>query len=68
MVHSQKYFSECIAQACAAASVATAMLSKSTLEIEETIANVTEDLCSGCRLFEHLCTCSVIELLPKGDA
>jgi heterodisulfide reductase subunit A len=67
MAHSPKYIDECIAQACAAASRATTILSKSTLEMEGIIANVTEDLCSGCRICEHLCAYGAIEMLPKGE-
>jgi heterodisulfide reductase subunit A len=67
MAHSPKYIDECIAQACAAASRATTILSKSTLEMEGIIANITEDLCSGCRICEHLCAYGAIEMLPKGE-
>jgi heterodisulfide reductase subunit A len=67
MAHSPKYIDECIAQACAAASRATTILSKSTLEMEGIIANVTEDLCSGCRICGHLCAYGAIEMLPKDE-
>jgi heterodisulfide reductase subunit A len=67
MAHSPKYIDECIAQACAAASRATTILSKSTLEMEGIIANVTEDLCSGCRICGHLCAYGAIEILPKDE-
>jgi heterodisulfide reductase subunit A len=67
MAHSPKYIDECIAQACAAASRATTILSKSTLEVEGIIANVTEDLCSGCRICGHLCAYGAIEMLPKDE-
>ena len=50
MAHSPKYLDESIAQACAAASRATTVLSKKTLETEGTIASVVEELCSGCRI------------------
>ena len=67
MAHSPKYIDECIAQACAAASRATTILSKSTLEVEGSIANVTEDLCSGCRICGNLCAYGAIEMLPKDE-
>jgi heterodisulfide reductase subunit A len=67
MAHSPKYIDECIAQACAAASRATTILSKPTLEMEGIIANVTEDLCSGCKICEHLCAYGAIEMLPKDE-
>jgi len=61
MAHSPKYIDESIAQACAAASRATTVLSKPTLEMEGIIANVNEDLCSGCKICEYLCPYSAIE-------
>jgi heterodisulfide reductase subunit A len=67
MAHSPKYIDECIAQACAAASRAMTILSKPTLEMEGIIANVTEDLCSGCRICEHLCAYGAIEILQKDE-
>jgi len=67
MAHSPKYIDECIAQACAAASRATTILSKLTLEMEGIIANVTEDLCSGCRICEHLCAYGAIEMKEKDE-
>jgi heterodisulfide reductase subunit A len=65
MAHSPKYIDESIAQACAAAARATTILAKSTLEMEGIIANVSEDLCSGCRICEYLCPYSAIELKDK---
>jgi len=62
MAHSPKYLDESIAQACAAASRATTVLSKKTLETEGTIASVVEDLCSGCRVCEHLCPYGAVEI------
>ena len=52
MAHSPKYIDESIAQACAAVARATTILSKPTLEMEGIVANVNEDLCSGCRICE----------------
>jgi heterodisulfide reductase subunit A len=65
MTHSPKFIDESIAQACAAASRATTILSKKTLDMEGTIANVNEDLCSGCRICEHLCPYTAIEMKDK---
>ncbi len=65
MAHSPKYLDESIAQACAAASRATTVLSKKTLETEGTIASVVEDLCSGCRVCEHLCPYGAVEIQIK---
>jgi heterodisulfide reductase subunit A len=65
MAHSPKYIEESIAQACAAASRATTILSKNKLEMEGIIANVDEDLCSGCRICEHLCAYNAVEVEDK---
>lgn len=65
MAHSPKYIEESIAQACAAASRAATILSKSTLEMEGIIANVDEDLCSACRVCEYLCPYSAVEIKDK---
>jgi heterodisulfide reductase subunit A len=65
MAHSPKYIEESIAQACAAAARATTILSKKKLEMEGIIANVNEDLCSGCRICEHLCPYSAVEMKDK---
>jgi heterodisulfide reductase subunit A len=65
MAHSPKYLDESIAQACAAASRATTVLSKKTLETEGTIASVVEDLCSGCRICEHMCPYGAVEIQIK---
>jgi heterodisulfide reductase subunit A len=65
MAHSPKYIDESIAQACAATARATTILSKPTLEMEGIIANVNEDLCSGCRICEYLCPYGAIEMKNK---
>jgi heterodisulfide reductase subunit A len=65
MAHSPKYIEESIAQACAAASRASTILSKSKLEMEGIVANVDEDLCSGCRVCENLCAYKAIEIQTK---
>jgi heterodisulfide reductase subunit A len=65
MAHSPKYIEESISQACAAAARATTILSKPTLEMEGIVANVNEDLCSGCRICEYLCAYGAIEMKEK---
>jgi len=65
MAHSPKYIDESIAQACAAAARAATILSKKTIEMEGIIANVSEDLCSGCRICEHLCPYLAVEMKDK---
>ncbi len=65
MAHSPKYIDESIAQACAAAARAVTILSKKTLEMEGIIANVSEDLCSGCRICEYLCPYGAVEMKDK---
>ncbi|MGQ9507026.1 MAG: FAD-dependent oxidoreductase [Candidatus Bathycorpusculaceae bacterium] len=67
MAHSPKYIEESIAQACATAARATTILSKPTLEMEGIVANVNEDLCSGCRICEYLCPYGAIEMKQKDD-
>jgi len=62
MAHSPKFIDESISQACAAAARAATILSKKTLEMEGIVANVNEDLCSGCRICEHLCPYGAIEM------
>jgi len=65
MAHSPKYIEESIAQACAAAARATTILSKKMLEMEGIVANVSEDLCSGCRICEYLCPYGAVEMKDK---
>jgi heterodisulfide reductase subunit A len=65
MAHSPKYIDESIAQACAAAARAATILSKKTLEMEGIIADVDEDLCSGCKICEYLCPYGAVEMKDK---
>jgi heterodisulfide reductase subunit A len=65
MAHSPKFMEESISQACAAAARAATILSKKALEMEGIVANVDEDLCSGCRICEFLCPYGAIEMLEK---
>ncbi len=65
MAHMPKYVDESIAQASAAAARATTVLSKKTIEMEGIVANVDEDLCSGCRICEYLCPYGAVEMKDK---
>lgn len=65
MAHSPKYIDESIAQACAAAARAATILSKDKLEMEGIVANVSEDLCSGCRICEYQCPYGAVEMKDK---
>jgi len=65
MAHSPKYIDESIAQSCAAAARATTILARPMLEMEGIVANVNEDLCSGCRICEYLCPYGAIEMKEK---
>jgi len=67
MAHSPKYIDESITQAYAAAARATTILSKKELEMEGIVANVDEDLCSGCRICESLCPYSAIEMKEQAE-
>jgi heterodisulfide reductase subunit A len=67
MAHSPKYIDESIAQACAASARAATILSKEALEMEGIVANVDEDLCSGCRICESLCPYSAIEMKEQTE-
>ncbi|MEM2319985.1 MAG: CoB--CoM heterodisulfide reductase iron-sulfur subunit A family protein [Candidatus Bathyarchaeia archaeon] len=67
MAHSPKFIDESISQACAAAARAATILSKKALEMEGIVANVDEDLCSGCRICEFLCPYGAIEMLKKEE-
>jgi len=65
LAHSPKFIEESISQACAATARAVTVLSKKALEVEGAIANVDEDLCSGCRICESVCEYGAIEMREK---
>jgi len=65
LAHSPKLIEESISQACGAAARAATILSKKRLEVEGAIANVNEDLCSGCRICEAVCEYGAIEMKEK---
>jgi len=67
MAHSPKFIDESIAQACAAAARAVTVLSKTALEMEGSIANVDEDLCSGCKICASVCAYNAIEMKENND-
>jgi heterodisulfide reductase subunit A len=60
--HSPKFIDECIAQAGAAASRASTILSKESLESEAVVSEVNETLCNGCGLCVEVCSFSAIEM------
>jgi heterodisulfide reductase subunit A len=53
--HSPKFIDESIAQAQAAASRALAILTRTSIEGQAAVAEVSEELCSGCRVCEMTC-------------
>jgi len=65
MAHSPKFIDESISQACAAAARAATVLSKKALEMEGSIANVDEELCSGCKICASVCAYNAIEMQEK---
>jgi len=62
LAHWPKSIEESISQACAAAARAITILSKEALEVEGAIANVNEDLCSGCKFCEAVCDYGAIKM------
>jgi len=68
LAHWPKPVEESIAQACGAAARAAVVLSKKTLEVEGTVANVDENLCVSCGLCISLCPYGAIDKDDKGIA
>jgi len=62
MAHSPKSISESIAQAYGAAARALTIISKDKYMTEATIAQVNEDLCSGCGVCVTTCPYNAIEI------
>ena len=67
MAHFPKTVEETIAQAYAATSRATKLLSKKQLEIEPRVSQVDETKCIGCGLCVSLCPSNAIEFVLKED-
>jgi heterodisulfide reductase subunit A len=65
LAHSPKTISESIAQASAAAARALVIISKDAYTTESTIAEVDEDLCSGCGVCLGICPYNAIEQVIK---
>jgi heterodisulfide reductase subunit A-like polyferredoxin len=65
MAHSPKSIGETIAQAYAAASRALTIISKDTYSTDAPIAEVNEDLCSGCGVCLSTCPYNAIEQITK---
>ncbi|MFH0897445.1 MAG: 4Fe-4S dicluster-binding protein, partial [Candidatus Bathyarchaeota archaeon] len=62
LAHSPKLIGESLAQASAAASRASTIISKKNIEVEGAIANVDQDLCSSCEVCLGLCEYNAIEM------
>lgn len=56
---------EAVAQASAAASKAISLLSKGYIESQPYVANVNEDLCSGCGICITVCPYNAIKIVEK---
>ncbi|RLF52148.1 MAG: 4Fe-4S ferredoxin, partial [Thermoplasmata archaeon] len=65
--HYPKNLVDSIAQAEGAASRAAIPIMQGRMRGEGQIAEVNEDLCSGCRTCESICTFSAIEVKPQRD-
>jgi len=65
--HYPKNLVDSIAQAEGAASRAAIPIMQETMKGEGQVAEVNEDLCSGCRTCENICAYSAIEVKPRKD-
>ncbi len=63
MAHSPKFLDESISQAYGAASRASTVLSKDTLDIEPTISKVVDEACDGCAYCVDPCPYKAITLV-----
>jgi len=57
----------CVAQGSAAAAQTATVLSKETWPVEPIVAQVNEELCSGCRICEATCSYYAINIEKAGD-
>jgi len=64
LAHGPKFVDESIAQALAAVSRATTILSKTELEAEGIVAKIEETLCDGCGICVPICEYKALEVLP----
>jgi heterodisulfide reductase subunit A len=67
MAHYPKPIEECIAQAKAAASRASVVLSKESLTVEGVVSHVDEHYCVGCGMCGEVCPYSAIGLVELED-
>ncbi len=67
MAHFPKPIEESIAQAKAAASRASVVLSKENLMVEGVVSNVNEIMCRGCGTCEETCPYGAIALVERDD-
>jgi heterodisulfide reductase subunit A len=64
LAHGPKFVDESIAQALAAVSRATTVLSKTELEAEGIVAKIEESLCDGCGICVPICEYKALEVVP----
>jgi len=67
LAHGPKFIDESIAQALAAVSRATTVLSKTELEAEGIVASVDEKLCDGCGICVPTCEYRALEIVPNKE-
>ncbi len=67
MAHYPKPIEECIAQAKAAVSRATVVLSKDTVTVDGVVSQVNEAMCRGCGACEATCAFGAIQVFEDGS-
>jgi len=68
LAHSPKFIEECIAQASAAVSRASTILSKDFYEVEGIVSQVNEQKCTGCGTCLTICPYGAMEKNAEGIA
>jgi heterodisulfide reductase subunit A len=68
LAHSPKFIEECIAQASAAVSRASTILSKDLYEVEGIVSQVNEEKCTGCGTCVTICPYGAMEKNAEGIA